>query len=412
MIRREFPVFCLILGACAGAGDPAEPDDASIRETLAETFLADIARDLSADDMAGREEGTPESAEARARIVAELTACGVQPAGENDGYEQVITSGGGTNILGWIPGSDPDLRDRYIVLSAHYDHIGACGGAICNGANDNAAGVATIVGVGCAVAKAPLPRSVLVASWDAEEPSTFLTDAMGSEFWVGQPTVPLSGVDAAIVLDLVGADLWPGYDAHFLLGAELSPGVAAALDGTPVPAGLDANRLGLHMVEETAFGRQPWSDYDAFRNRGVPVLFATNGQNLEYHSAADEFASLDTARMALQATYLYDFVVALGGASATPGFDPSGADHRVDAATAIRVADAALAAGGLVELYGLNATSRSNIESDRAAAEEAAVTLEAGGELSAGQVAALRSATQRIMCFAGPSYNEATCNLL
>lgn len=410
MFRLVFVACCLSLCACPT--EPPPPADVPVPETLRESWLSDVTRELSTDSMGGREEGTPESDAARALIIAELAACGVQPAGENDSYEQVITAGNGTNILGVIPGSDPELRDRHIVVSAHYDHIGSCGGAICNGANDNAAGVATILGVGCAVAASPLPRSVLIASWDAEEPSTFLTDAMGSEFWVGEPTIPLSLVDVAIVLDLVGADLWPGYDGHFLLGAELSREVADAVDDASVPAGLPAYRLGLHMVEETPFGRQPWSDYDAFRNEDVPVLFGSNGQNLEYHTAADEFALLDTARMELQAIYLHDIVLRLGGASATPEFRSNGRDYAIDAATAVLVADAALADGGLVDQYDLENASRFNIQDDRALAVEASETLAGGDDLSSAQVDALRKATQRIMCLAGPNYTEATCNLL
>ncbi len=53
----------------------------------------------------------------------------------------------GINVLGRIPGSDPARRDRVIVIGAHYDHLGDCGGAICNGAYDNATGVAAAIAV-------------------------------------------------------------------------------------------------------------------------------------------------------------------------------------------------------------------------------------------------------------------------
>lgn len=402
---------CAGLAACASGDDP-QPEPAAVPESLEEAYIADITRDLADDDMQGRNEGTTESAEARARIIAEMGACGIEPAGEGSSYEQPITAGQGTNVLGVIPGTDPDLRDRYVVVSAHYDHIGACGGAICNGANDNAAGVATILGVGCAVAQAPLTRSVLIAAWDAEEPATFLTDAMGSEFWVNEPTVPLSSVDVAIALDLVGGDLWPGFDAHFLIGAELSPQVASAVNRAARPDGLDAHRLGLHMVEETILGRQPWSDYDAFRNEEVPVLFASNGQNREYHTPDDEFELLDTPRMALQAQYLYAIVRELGDATETPVFDAAGVAFATDAETAVMVLDAALADGGLVDQYGLSGTSRTNLEADRELAAEVAASLEAGTGMSNDELLGLRTATQRIMCHAGSTYGEGTCNSL
>src|SRR5690606_16053853 len=115
--------------------------------------------------------------------------------------------------------------------------------------------------------------SVLVALWDAEEPPTFLTDAMGSAFFVQNPTIPLDQIDVAITLDLVGAGLWPDYAGHFVIGAETSLAVADAVDSVMAPEGLKVFRGGLHLIEQTPFGLQPWSDYDAFRAAEVPVLF-------------------------------------------------------------------------------------------------------------------------------------------
>ena len=71
----------------------------------------------------------------------------------------------------------------------------------------------------------------MVALWDAEEPPTFLTD--------------------------------------FVMGPEKSVALSIALDGVAAPARLDVKRGGLHLVEKTPFGLQPWSDYDAFRNRAT-----------------------------------------------------------------------------------------------------------------------------------------------
>ena len=120
----------------------------------------------------------PPAATTPARLRDKLAACGIAPAGE-DGFEQPITGGQGTNLLGTIAGTlSPD---RVIILSAHFDHIGAvsCLG-ICNGAYDNAAGVSAVVEIACQIAHAPLEKTVLVALWDSEEPPTFLSDAMVS----------------------------------------------------------------------------------------------------------------------------------------------------------------------------------------------------------------------------------------
>jgi hypothetical protein len=388
----------------------ADTDADGPGDMLTEAELERITSTLSSDEMDGRDNGTPGGAAARQFLIDEWTACGIVPAGEG-GFEQPVTGGDGVNIVGRIEGSDPALRDRYVLLSAHYDHLGNCDGAICNGAYDNATALAEGVGVACTLAASPPARSILVAHWDAEEPPDFLTETMGSEFYGSHPIVPLAQTDVAIALDLVGADMWPGYEGHFVLGAETSPEVTAAVQAAAVPAGLILHRIGLHMGEESPLGHMAWSDYDAFRNRGVPVLFFTNGQNKVYHTAADEMDGVNVPAMAREAAHLLHVVEALANATATPVFDADGQDYAADATALVAVLEAAVAEGGLVDTLGLSSASRSNLESDLARVRTIATRLEDGGTATAADISALRGGTLRVMCLAGSTYDESLCNM-
>ncbi|MBI5486544.1 MAG: M28 family peptidase [Deltaproteobacteria bacterium] len=402
----------------AGEEDAAAADDgvgaedgADVSDPVSEEFLTGIVEVLASEEMDGRQPGTAGWAAARTFIEERMTACGLSPAGSS-GWEQAVEGDVGINVLGRVQGSDPARRDRVIIVGAHYDHLGDCGGAICNGAYDNATAVAAALAVGCALVAAPPARSVLIAIWDTEEPPYFLDPEMGSQYYVDHPLVPLPQTDAAIALDLMGEGLWPGFMGHVVLGAELSPEVAAAVDVAEVPAGLLAHRLGLHAVEDTAMGHQPWSDYDAFRNAGRPVLFLSDGQNKTYHQPTDEVSRVDFAKLLLETRYLLRIVSGLGDAATNPTFVADGADYARDAASVLVVLDAALASGGLVDALGLGASVRTKLEQDRTAVLAVQATLEGGGTLSAAEIGTLRTATQRVMCLAGSTYPDALCMLL
>lgn len=389
------------LGVVATAGGAAGDFDPPRQPPVYENRLVPDVTFLASDDLGGREEGTVGHRVAQEFIVRRLEACGVQPAAGGS-YLQEIVGGVGANILGVIPGTDDTLRHRHIVISAHYDHIGECGGAICNGASDNATGVAALIGVACHLASSPMPRSVLVAAWDSEEPPTFLTSQMGSQYYVDHPVVPLAETDVAIVLDLMGSQMWPGFQGHFVLGAELSPEVAAAVDAAPVPDDLPLLRAGLHLAEETWFGHQPWSDYHPFRQAGVPVLFLTDGQNKRYHTPEDDISGIDFSKLEREAKLLFSITAVLARATNTPTFDSQGEDHPREAAAVVTLLEAALEEGGLVDALELDAVVESMLRQDLDEAQRAKQKVDAGEPLTSVDVRALQRGVQRVMCLSAP----------
>ena len=113
------------------------------------------------------------------------------------------------NLLAILPGTDPELKDEYILVGAHYDHVGYGSrrnsygpwGYIHNGADDNASGVAAVLEVIDALSQTGHwpRRSILFAFWDGEEQGL-----LGSKHWKNHPTIPLSAIKMAINIDMVG----------------------------------------------------------------------------------------------------------------------------------------------------------------------------------------------------------------
>jgi len=106
----------------------------------------------------------------------------------------------GSNVIGVLPGSDPELKNEYVVLGAHLDHLGY-NHEMMPGAHDNASGVAVLLAAAEAIAKSkvPMKRSVLLLLFGAEEQGV-----AGSEYYVAHPVVPNAKITAFLNLESVG----------------------------------------------------------------------------------------------------------------------------------------------------------------------------------------------------------------
>ena len=167
------------------------------------------------------------------------------------------------NVIGILPGTDPTLKDEYVVISAHLDHLGTAakpvdGDAIFNGAMDNASGVATLIET-AAAAKKGLKRSLLFIAVTAEE-----NGLLGSRYFAHRPTVPASTIVANLNTDMF-LPLFP-MKSMIAMGLQESD---LADDLRPV-----AERAGIAVLtdpepERNAFTR---SDQYSFIRQGVPAL--------------------------------------------------------------------------------------------------------------------------------------------
>jgi hypothetical protein len=254
---------------------------------------------LCSERCAGRKPGTPEGRAARAEVVSALRAAGLDP------FEQDVPRAAGANVLATLPGD----VDRWVLVGAHFDHLGKAGSDVYWGADDNAAAVAILVEVARALAiNRPAGRGVVLAAFDAEEPPHFLTHSMGSEHFARTPTAPLDRIDLMVCMDLVGhAFGGEGFPddvrgSLFALGAERSPGTADHV------ARLSRAEPGLVVRPADATIVPPLSDYAAFWERRRPFVFLTAGRWRHYHTPTDTPEKLDYAKMAATARWLERFV--------------------------------------------------------------------------------------------------------
>ena len=136
---------------------------------------------LASDTLEGRSPGTKGCLMAANYIAEEFIKLGINPLGDDFFHHFMFRTGANSieakNILGVIEGNDPLLKYEYIVLGAHYDHIGYYfehhsekQKVVFNGADDNASGVATIIEIARQLKQNKLlKRSIIIAAWDAEE---------------------------------------------------------------------------------------------------------------------------------------------------------------------------------------------------------------------------------------------------
>ncbi len=205
MIRPT--AFCLSVAAALLSGcTPVSTTPVAVAPTTVSVVsgpLLDDVRILSGDDMQGRDTGSAGGERARAYIVSRLEAMGVQPAsfGRLQPFEapgrtrEGVKRFNGVNIVGLIPGTR--VADRYIVVTAHYDHVGMNDGQIYHGADDNASGVATMLELARRLKAQAPEHSVLIVALDGEE-----RGLLGAREFVKAPPVPLSSVSLNLNFDM------------------------------------------------------------------------------------------------------------------------------------------------------------------------------------------------------------------
>jgi Zn-dependent M28 family amino/carboxypeptidase len=237
-------------------------------------------RVLAADSMEGRRTGTAGAARARRYLLERLRILGLQPFRTD--YEHAFALGDtgriGVSLLGVIPGTR--RPERFIVLSAHYDHLGTVGGRVYNGADDNASGVAAVLALAEAIQRAPLAHSVIVALLDGEE-----AGSLGAKAFVAAPPVPRTALLLDVNLDMVSHS---EKGELFAAGTFYSPALRPVLDSLSRRAPV---RLLLgHDRPDGSAGRD-WtdeSDQGPFHAAGIPFIYFGVEDHKDYHRPSDD----------------------------------------------------------------------------------------------------------------------------
>lgn len=204
------------------------------------------------------------------------------------------------NVLGWIPGSDPILKDEVVLLSAHYDHLGinpySVGDSINNGADDNGSGTTGVLMMADAFMQAVKAgkgpkRSILLMAATGEEKGL-----LGSSWYISHPVVPLNKIISNLNVDMIGrTDTLPHPDHNYIyiIGADrLSSDLDAIIKKT------NATYTKLELDERFNVRNDPFqlyfrSDHYNFAKQGIPVTFFFSGFHADYHKASDEIGKID-----------------------------------------------------------------------------------------------------------------------
>ena len=204
--------------------------------------------------------------------------------------ETILSEATAPNVVAVLEGTDPVLRNEYVVYSAHMDHIGVRPGqpdSINNGADDDASGTVGLIELAGAYGQAGAAprRSIIFLGVSGEEKGLW-----GSQYFSEHPTVPIGSIAADINIDMIGRN-WK--DSIVAIGKEHSD-LGATL------ARVNGAHPELHMTaiddiwpEERFYFR---SDHYNFARKGVPILFFFNGVHADYHKVSDSPDKIDAEK--------------------------------------------------------------------------------------------------------------------
>lgn len=253
----------------------------------AEQLLSDI-KYLSSDELAGRKTGTDGNRLAQIFIKERFTSIGLQPVDES--YEQVFEhvnarSGeefnSAVNLIGMIEGTGDN--EEFIVITAHYDHLGVRGEEIYNGADDNASGTAGILAIAEYFSNRQPENNLLFIAFDAEEQGL-----AGAYHFVESPTISLSQVALNVNLDMISTnfknELYAVGTYHYPF---LKPLVEEATADVPI------NVLFGYDSDDWSQNWTLASDHGPFHLQGIPFIYFGVEDHEHYHQPSDVFESIN-----------------------------------------------------------------------------------------------------------------------
>lgn len=284
------------------------------QEAVKPVSLQEDVAFLASDNLSGRETGTPYEKQAAAYLADRFKDLGLEPKGSigymqefsfkpsSNPHQQVELVEGsgdslmvGRNVVGYL-----DNKAKYtVVIGAHYDHLGMGGEgslyregeAIHNGADDNASGVAVMLGLAASLKGKNTQSNYLFIAFSGEEKGL-----LGSNYFVKNPTIDLSKVSYMINMDMVGR--LNNENTLAVHGVGTSPVFKQTLFAN--------NDLGLTIAEHNS-GIGP-SDHTSFYIMDIPVLHFFTGQHSDYHKPSDDADKLNYSGMETISTYIMNIV--------------------------------------------------------------------------------------------------------
>jgi hypothetical protein len=272
---------------------------------VAETAVAPALRAAKVDLQAVRADTVP--------VVRELPGLHVRIELRDSTLESLTAP----NTVGILEGSDPRLRNEYLVFSAHMDHIGISPGqpdSVNNGADDDASGTTGVMELAQAFSRpgARPKRSIVFLTVSGEEKGLW-----GSRYFSEHPAVPIDRIVADLNIDMIGRN-WK--DTIVAIGKQHSD-----LGATLARINRAHPELGMTAIDD------PWpeerfyfrSDHYNFARKGVPILFFFNGVHPDYHQVTDSPDKIDSEKEARILRLLYYLGRDIGDASERPKWNPA-----------------------------------------------------------------------------------------
>jgi aminopeptidase YwaD len=294
-LRAALPALVVALGACASGtaiGASGGAATASAPAAKPADDAAAIARDIGylADPrLEGRGTGTAGNDSAAAYLVRRYAEIGLKGTLQRFVAKEPVRGGEPRalptqNVYAVVPGRDASLRAEYVIIGAHFDHLGRsttgaldpeAGTVIHPGADDNASGTAAVLALAARLQRSPAKRSVILVNFTGEE-----LGLLGSAYFADHAPVPLTSVQAMVNFDMVG---------RLRNDKLIVYGVATATEMPEVLAKANTGGLKLNAVGD-GFGP---SDHASFYAKDMPVLHMFTDLHDEYHRATDLAAKID-----------------------------------------------------------------------------------------------------------------------
>jgi len=217
----------------------------------------------------------------------------------------------GSNVVGYIEGSDPVLKDEIVIVSAHYDHLGMRGNSIFNGADDNGSGTSSVLEIAEALATAKKmghgPRRTVICMLVSGEEKGLL----GSKYYVENPLFPLEQTIVDVNVDMVGRsdDKHSNSNYVYVIGSDR---LSTELHQINENANNAYTKLKLdytYNAEDDPNRYYYRSDHYNFAEKGIPAIFFFSGTHIDYHRPTDtvekiEFEKMETiARLVFYTTW-------------------------------------------------------------------------------------------------------------
>jgi hypothetical protein len=279
---------------------------------LSEHAVGNVLRAARLDVAAVRADTVP--------VFRELPGLGIQV----ELRDSVLTRLSAPNTVGILEGSDPVLKQEYLVYSAHMDHIGITPGqpdSINNGADDDGSGTVGVIELAEAFSQpgARPKRSIIFLTVSGEEKGLW-----GSRYFSEHPPVPVGQIVADLNIDMIGRN-WP--DTIVAIGKEHSDLGATLERVNAAHADLGMTAINDRWPEERFYFR---SDHYNFARKGVPILFFFNGVHPDYHRVTDSPDKIDSEKEARILRLLFFLGREIGDAPARPKWNPESYREIVD----------------------------------------------------------------------------------